>query len=126
MRQSATILYIEDDLDMIELMTIALKRRGFQVISAVGGEAGWQAMQTENPDVIILDLTMPGVDGWEVLRRRKESPHLAGIPVIVTTARSQQADKAQFVFSNKADEYIIKPFAIAELVAKIESALNRQ
>lgn len=126
MKQSATILYIEDDQDMIELMTMALKRRGFRVIGAIGGEAGWQAMLTQEPDVVILDLMMPGVDGWEILRRRKEHPHLIHTPVIVATARSRRADKAQAAFLNQVNDYIIKPFSIAELVEKIETVLEKQ
>jgi DNA-binding response OmpR family regulator len=126
MKQSATVLYIEDDPDMIELMTMALKHRGFQVIGALGGEAGWEAMQTKSPDVVILDLMMPGVDGWEILRRRREDPHLIEIPVIVATARSQKADRAQATFLGKADDYIVKPFSIVELVERIEAILGKQ
>lgn len=120
------ILCIEDEAAMIELTRVVLEQEGFEVLEAIGGTQGLEIIRRERPDLVLLDLMMPDVNGWEVYRQMKADETLAKIPVIVITARSQAIDKVLGLQVAKVDGYIIKPFALDELLTSIENILSRQ
>lgn len=113
------ILCIEDETEMIELTRLVLEREGFEVLGAVGGMQGLEIIRQEKPDLVLLDLMMPDIDGWEVYRQMKASKELADIPVIVVTARAQSIDKVLGLQVAKVDDYITKPFGPKELLESI-------
>jgi two-component system response regulator VicR len=118
------ILCIEDDPEMINLISLILERKGFQVIGAVGGAKGLEAIRREKPDLILLDLMMPEVDGWEVYRRVKADDRLRNIAVIVVTAKTQSIDKVLGLHVAKVDDYITKPFGAQELLESVKQVLQ--
>jgi len=119
MADKKRILCIEDEADMIDLTRLVLEREGYQVLGAVGGARGLEIIRLEKPDLVLLDLMMPDVDGWEVYRQMKADKDLAQIPVIVITARAQSIDKVLGLQVAKVDDYITKPFGPTELLDSI-------
>ena len=126
MSNKKRILCIEDEAEMIELMRLVLEREGFEVTGAMGGEQGLKAMRQEKPDLILLDLMMPGIDGWEVYRQMRADKELAEIPVIIVTAKAQSIDKVLGLQVAKVADYITKPFGPKELIGSIERVLAQQ
>jgi two-component system, OmpR family, response regulator VicR len=126
MSNKKRILCIEDEAEMIELMRLVLEREGFEVRGAMGGEQGLKAMRQEKPDLILLDLMMPGIDGWEVYRQMRADKELAEIPVIIVTAKAQSIDKVLGLQVAKVADYITKPFGPKELIGSIERVLAQQ
>lgn len=122
----ATILCIEDEPEMIDLFRIILERKGYKVIGAVGGQEGLDALQRYTPDLILLDLMMPDVDGWEVFRQVRAMPRLKDAPVIVVTAKAQSIDKVLGLHIAKVDDYITKPFGPQDLLSAVERVLAAQ
>ncbi len=122
---TTSILYIEDDPEMIDLVSLILNRQGFQVIGANGGHKGLELVKTASPDLILLDLMMPDMDGWDVYHQLKNSPDSRNIPIIIITAKSQMIDKVLALQIAKVDDYIIKPFRPDELLASIKKILAR-
>ena len=120
------ILCIEDEPEMIDLIRLILGRRGFQVTGATGGQAGLQAVRSELPDLVLLDLMMPDMDGWEVYQQMKADDNTRNIPVIVVTAKAQSIDKVLGLHIAKVDDYIAKPFSPQELLSSVEKILNNQ
>jgi two-component system, OmpR family, response regulator VicR len=118
------ILCIEDEPEMIDLIRLILGRRGFQVSGATGGRAGLEAVRKELPDLVLLDLMMPDMDGWEVYQQMKADEKTRGIPVIVVTAKAQSIDKVLGLHIAKVDDYIAKPFSPQQLLASVEKALH--
>ncbi|KPL83133.1 chemotaxis protein CheY [Thermanaerothrix daxensis] len=118
------IVYIEDDQEMIELVTLILSRRGYEVIGAQGGRNGLEVALAQVPDLILLDLMMPDVDGWEVFQQLKNREETRKIPVIVITAKAQPIDRVLGLHIAKVDDYIAKPFHPQELVESIENVLK--
>jgi len=118
------ILCIEDEPEMIELIKVILEKKGFEVRGAVGGKEGLEKAKSEKPDLILLDLMMPEIDGWEVYRQLKSDEELKDIPVIVVTARAQSIDKILGLHIAKVDDYITKPFGPNELVESINRVLG--
>ncbi len=118
------ILCIEDEPEMIDLIRLILGRRGFEVTGANGGMAGLQAVRTELPDLVLLDLMMPDMDGWEVYQQMKADEATRNIPVIVVTAKAQSIDKVLGLHIAKVDDYIAKPFSPQELLASVEKTLG--
>jgi len=125
MSDKKRILYVEDEKEMIELTRIVLEREGFDMIGVVGGAKGLEAIKREKPDLVLLDLMMPDVDGWEVYRQMKADQELADIPVIIITARTQSIDKVLGLKVAKVADYITKPFGPGELVESIRRVLER-
>jgi DNA-binding response OmpR family regulator len=121
MPDQKTILCIEDEAEMIDLMRLILERRGFRFIGAEGGQEGLDLARAEKPDLILLDLMMPVIDGWEVYRQLKADRDLKDIPVIVVTAKAQSIDKVLGLQIARVDDYITKPFGPHEL----EESINR-
>ncbi len=119
------ILCIEDHPEMIELIRLILGRRGYSVDGAVGGREGLEAMAENPPDLVLLDLMMPDVDGWEVYRQIKARKDVADVPVIVVTAKAQGIDRVLGLHIAGVDDYITKPFGPKELIESVERVLGR-
>ncbi|MHB0877978.1 MAG: response regulator transcription factor [Anaerolineae bacterium] len=120
------VLCIEDDAEMIELITLILEQHGFDVVGRTNGVSGLEAARTAKPDIILLDLMMPEMDGWDVYRHLRQDPVLASIPVVVVTAKAQSIDKMLGLHIAKVDDYVTKPFGPQELVKRIEDVLRRR
>ena len=125
MPDKKTILCVEDESEMIDLMRLILERRGFRFVGAEGGQEGLALIRQEMPDLILLDLMMPGVDGWEVYRQLKADADLKEIPVIVVTAKAQSIDKVLGLHIARVDDYITKPFGPQELLESINRVFEK-
>ena len=118
---SRKILVVDDEQSIVDLVSAYLRQEGFEVHAAVDGPSGLKAVRTIKPDLVVLDVMLPGIDGIEVLTRlRRESD----VYVILLTARSEETDKIVGL-SVGADDYLTKPFSPRELVARIKAALRR-
>jgi two-component system, OmpR family, response regulator VicR len=120
------VVYIEDEQEMIDLVKLIISRKRFEVIGANGGREGLDAVRKNSPDVILLDLMMPDMDGWEVYQQLKADESTRDIPVIVITAKAQNIDKVLALHIAKVDDYIPKPFTPKELLDSIEKVLQIQ
>ncbi|MCR9248511.1 MAG: response regulator transcription factor [bacterium] len=118
------ILVIEDEPDILEVMQYNLEREGHKVVACRDGEQGLSRIRTDNPDVVILDLMLPGMDGVEVCRQVKSDPVTRAIPIIMVTAKSEESDIV-LGLGIGADDYITKPFSPRELVARVKVVLRR-
>jgi len=118
------ILVIDDDLDSLKLIGLLLQRQGYQVVAAPGGSQGLAQAESENPDLILLDIMMPDMDGYEVCKRLRKDPRLAHIPIIMFTAKTRVDDKVTG-FEAGADDYLTKPTHPAELASRIKAILTR-
>ncbi|MBI2303860.1 MAG: response regulator [Chloroflexi bacterium] len=118
------ILYVEDDEMNRDMLSRRLERRGYQVVMATDGEQGIAAVHSENPDLILMDLSLPVVDGWEATRRLKEAPQTRSIPIIALTAHAMVGDQRRAQEAG-CDDYDTKPIEFSRLLAKIETLLNR-
>lgn len=116
------ILIIEDDKTIVEGLEDTLRFHDFDVLTAGTGREGIQLHEKEAPDLIILDIMLPGVDGFEVCKKIKQGNK--DVPVIMLTARSQESDKL-LGFELGADDYVTKPFSVKELVARVKAVLKR-
>ncbi len=125
METKRRLLYIEDEQEMIELVRLILARRGFEVVGANGGREGLEAVRNLLPDLVLLDLMMPDMDGWDVYQQMKADETTQDIPVIVVTAKAQSIDKVLGLHIAKVDDYISKPFSPQELVESIERVLDK-
>jgi two-component system, OmpR family, response regulator VicR len=115
-----TVVYIEDDPEMIDLVTLIVGRRGYQVKGAHGGREGLDFVQKNPPDLILLDLMMPDMDGWDVYHQLKAYEATRDIPVIIITAKSQEIDRVLGLHIAKVDDYISKPFRPQELLDSMD------
>ncbi len=120
-----TVLVIDDEENIIELIKLGLKYEGFSVESAPDGPQGLAAAQRLNPNLIILDLMLPGMDGLEVCRRLRANPTTRDIPILMVTAKDEVRDRVVGLETG-ADDYLAKPFSFEELVARIRAILRRQ
>ncbi|MCJ7566432.1 MAG: response regulator [Anaerolineales bacterium] len=118
------VVCIEDEPEMIDLVRLILGRKGFSVIGANGGIEGLETVQRERPDLVLLDLMMPDMDGWEVYQQMKADDELRSIPVIVVTAKAQSIDKVLGLHIAKVDDYITKPFGPQELLESVEKIIG--
>ena len=117
-----TILIVEDEQNIVDILSFNLSREGYDTLEAYDGPAGLQLALENDPDLILLDLMLPGMDGFEVCRKVRESGSAA--PIIMLTAREEEADKV-LGLELGADDYITKPFRLRELVSRIRSVLRR-
>jgi DNA-binding response OmpR family regulator len=115
------ILLVDDDQTLSNLLSQYLRESNFEVFSASNGPAGLRLAFNEHPDLVLLDVMMPGMDGWEVCTRLRE---LSDVPVIMITAKTAEADKLRG-FSLGVDDYMTKPFSFVELVARIQAVIGR-
>ena len=118
---SETLLLVDDDTTLLRFLTEYLEREGYAVRTADRGQAALRQFYEARPDIVVLDVMMPGMDGWEVCARLRE---LAETPVILLTAKTSEADKLRG-FRLGVDDYITKPFSLAELGARIRAVLTR-
>ena len=118
------ILVIEDENDIRQLLRFNLEREGFAVLEAADGLGGLHMATSELPDLVVLDLMLPGMDGCDVCRRLKAQPVTAAIPVLMLTARGEEVDRIVGLTLG-ADDYVVKPFSVRELVLRIRASLRR-
>jgi len=118
------ILIIDDDVDTLRLVGLMLQRQGYQIIAANNGEQGLAHADADSPDLILLDVMMPQMDGYEVARRLRANPDTAGIPILMFTAKTQLDDKVTG-FEAGADDYLTKPTHPTELQAHVKALLSR-
>jgi len=119
-----TVLVVDDERDILELVKYNLDKEGYQVTAVATGEDALLAARSKLPDIIVLDLMLPGVDGLEVCRRLKAEPTTRGIPIVMLTAKGDEADVVAGLELGAAD-YITKPFSPRVLTARIRAALRR-
>src|SRR3954469_26030584 len=119
-----TILIIDDEKDLIELVRYNLDKEGYDVISAGDGQTGLEIAQRHKLDLIVLDLMMPGMDGLEVCRRLRADARTGRIPLIMLTAKATEADRIVGLELG-SDDYITKPFSPRELIARVKAILRR-
>jgi DNA-binding response OmpR family regulator len=117
------IVYVEDEPEMIDLVKLILSRKGYQVIGAVGGQEGLDIIREHAPDLVLLDLMMPDIEGWDVFQQLRADTITENIPVIVVTAKAQDIDKVLGLHIAKVDDYVAKPFSPQALVESIERVL---
>ena len=119
-----TIVCIEDEPEMIKVIKMILTRGGYTVIGAVGGQEGLDTVREVRPDLVLLDLMMPLMDGWQVYTRMKATEELDDIPVIIVTARTHSIDKRMALDVAKVEDYITKPFRARDLVQRVGRVLG--
>ena len=122
----ARILCIEDEPEMVELIRLILSRAGYEVLGAENGATGLEILEEEDVDLILLDLMMPGMDGWEVYQRLKANERTRDIPVIIVTAKAQRIDRVLGLYIVGVDDYITKPFSPKELLKSVENILAKE
>lgn len=120
------VVYVEDELEMIDLVRLILGRKGYEVIGADGGREGLDTIRKELPDLVLLDLMMPDMDGWDVYQQMKAEPSTRSIPVIIVTAKAQNIDKVLGLHIARVDDYISKPFSPQELIDSVEKVLAKR
>lgn len=116
------VLVVEDERAIVDILKFNLEREGFQVITAYDGEAGYLAYQNENPDLLLLDIMMPKMDGLTLCKKIREE---STVPIIMLTARAEEVDKV-LGLEFGADDYMTKPFSVRELIARVKANLRRQ
>jgi two-component system KDP operon response regulator KdpE len=115
------VLLVDDDVRLSEAIALYLRRQGLRVTTANDGARGVEAFHRVQPDVVVLDVMMPVMDGWEVCRRLRE---VSWVPIIMLTARVDESDRVKGLRMG-ADDYVVKPFSLKELAARIEAVLRR-
>jgi two-component system, OmpR family, response regulator MtrA len=120
----AKIVVADDDADIRDLVVFKLQQSGYEVVPVSDGAAAVEACRDELPDLAVLDVMMPGMSGLDACRELRGDASLAGIPVILLTARAQESDIAQG-FNVGADDYVVKPFSPRELAARVAAVLQR-
>jgi DNA-binding response OmpR family regulator len=125
-KQSIRLAYIEDEEEMIDLVRLILGRHGYTVLGANGGREGLELVRKELPDLVLLDLMMPDLDGWDVYHQIKSDEHTRDIPVIVITAKAQDIDKILGLRVAKVEDYISKPFSPQDLLERVEKVLSNR
>ncbi len=123
-RASKKILVVEDEPDLLDIVVYNLRKEGFKALRAETGEKALEMARDERPDLILLDLMLPGLDGIEVCRRLRSTEATADIPVVMVTARAEETD-AVVGLSMGADDYVKKPFGVKELIARVRAVLRR-
>jgi phosphate regulon transcriptional regulator PhoB len=123
-RHLGRVLVVEDERDVAELIRFNLTREGYDVIVAPTGADALKQVRDHRPDIILLDIMVPQLNGWEVCRRLKQDPATGAIPVIMVTGRVEEGDKV-LGFEMGADDYVTKPFSPRELLARIRAVVRR-
>ena len=115
---------VEDDASIRDIELYALRSAGLEAEGFTDGAAFWQALQSEKPDLVVLDVMLPGIDGTELLGRMRASTSLRRIPVIMATAKGAEYDRVR-ALDGGADDYLTKPFSVIELVSRVKAVLRR-
>ena len=118
------ILVVDDEKELVKLITFHLTIAGYDVLSANSGIEALEICETEKPALVILDIMLPRIDGWEVCRRLKQNPHTSNIPIIMLSALSEVNDKLKG-FDLGIDDYVTKPFSPRELVVRVKRVISR-
>jgi DNA-binding response OmpR family regulator len=121
---SHKILVVDDEPDVLGMLEVALGRRGHQVLTAATGMEGLVIAEGERPDLVLLDIMMEGMDGWEVLKLLKLDPAMHDIPVVMLSARTEPRDRIRGLQEGAVD-YVTKPFSVRELLATIDAVFER-
>ena len=121
----AKLLLVEDNEMNRDMLSRRLQRRGYEVIIAVDGEQGLNIAQSESPDLILMDMSLPLIDGWEATRRLKGAPETQAIPVLALTAHAVSGDREKALEAG-CDDYDTKPIDFARLLEKIEALLQKE
>jgi len=121
MSEKGRLLIVEDDTDLVKALELYFSRVGYQVLVAKNGLEGLQKLYDERPSIVLLDIAMPRMDGWEVCRRIRE---LSDVPIVILTARVQEEERVKGLKLG-ADDYVVKPFSLKELEARLEAVLRR-
>ena len=117
-----TVLIVEDEQNIVDILSFNLEREGYDTLEAYDGNTGLQLALEQNPDLVLLDLMLPGMDGFEVCRRIRETG--SAVPILMLTAREEEADKV-LGLELGADDYITKPFGMRELLARVKANIRR-
>src|SRR5262249_31590600 len=121
---SKKVLIVEDDLDILQLVKLYLDNEGFRTVTAVNGVDALKLVKTEHPDLVVLDLMLPEIDGLEVCKKLRVTPQTAMLPIIMLTAKSEESDTVVGLELG-ADDYVGKPFSPRALVARIKALFRR-
>jgi two-component system response regulator MtrA len=121
----ASVLVVDDDPDVCDLVTYKLEQSGFDVRRASDGDAALREVAAQVPDLVLLDIMMPGISGLEVLQRWRGNAATAGMPVIMLTAKAQEND-VERGFELGADDYVVKPFSPRELARRVTAVMSRR
>lgn len=121
---AARVLIVDDDPGIVRLLRSYLEKAGLLVLTAADGPTALHAIRRDRPDVVVLDLMLPGRDGWEITRVVRSDEHLASLPILMLTARVEDQDKI-IGLELGADDYVTKPFNPAEVVARVRALLRR-
>ena len=124
MEQKKIIMVVDDEYDMVDLIQLVLQTEGYDVVTATSGKTALEKLKTEKPDLILLDVSMPDLDGWQVIKKIKENSSLKSIPIIMVTAKAQSTDKIMGLHILNADDYITKPFGRQELLNSVKKHLE--
>ncbi|MCD1295915.1 two-component system response regulator [Methanocella sp. CWC-04] len=118
------IMVVDDEPDVVDLVKLVLESDGFEVVTAYSGKECLEKIEKEMPDLVLLDIMMPQMDGWEVFRRIKANEKTTNIPVAMLTAKTQSIDKMIGLHVVKVDDYITKPFGRSELLERVKKILK--
>ena len=123
----AAILIVDDERDLVEMLAYNLEKRGYRVIKAYDGFEAWQKIESERPDLLILDLMMPNLDGWELCRmvRRSQNKATQEMGILMLTAKAMPEDKV-YGLEIGADDYLSKPFSLNELILRVAKLIQKQ
>ncbi len=121
---SATVLVVDDEKDLVDLVKYHLEKSGLKCLEARDGESALQVAKDRTPDLVVLDLMLPGLDGLEVCRKLRKDPKTANVAIIMLTAKAEEVDRIVGLEMG-ADDYMVKPFSPRELVARIKAVLRR-
>jgi CheY-like chemotaxis protein len=120
------VVWIEDDPELLRLGEFLLAYKGFQVVTVNDSREGIDVIRREKPDLVLLDLMMPEIDGWAIYNQMRAEPSLRDTPVIVVTAQAQAADKALALYLAKVDGYLVKPYNQSQLLEIIHHVMSRR
>ncbi|MBS3779018.1 MAG: response regulator [Desulfovermiculus sp.] len=124
MAETPSVLIVEDDQDILNLLSFTIHNQGYRALQSRQGEEGLKMARTERPDIILLDLMLPGMDGITVCKELKSKTETAHIPVVMLTAKGEENDRI-LGLETGADDYVVKPFSPRELVLRLEAVLRR-
>jgi two-component system alkaline phosphatase synthesis response regulator PhoP len=119
------VMLIEDEKDIVELVRYNFRKEGFDVASFASGREGWEELRRNPPDLVLLDIMLPDLDGFEICKRLRAEDRLRSLPVIFLTAKGEELDRI-LGLEIGADDYVVKPFSPRELVARVKAVLRRQ